>query len=217
MKTVLVSTFLASVALASPVVVIQKRLPTTLTENEFVDGGCRDVIFIFARGTSEEGNMGATIGVPLSDGLKNTLGDATVATQGVDYAALISTNLDPGGADPAGITEMADLLASAATECPDAKIVAGGYSQGAAVTHGAVSSLNSSVISHIAGITLFGDTQYQQTGGQISGYPSEDLKIYCATGDLVCNGTLIITAAHLSYGDDAADATTFLVDRINAA
>jgi cutinase len=59
--------------------------------------------------------------------LKKALGDSTVATEGVDYAAALSTNFLPGNADPAGISEMADLLNSAATQCPQAKIVAGGY------------------------------------------------------------------------------------------
>lgn len=43
----------AGAALASP---LGKRVTGT-TANEFKDGGCRDFIFFFARGTSEPGNM----------------------------------------------------------------------------------------------------------------------------------------------------------------
>lgn len=136
---------MAVAVLASPIQVqVQKRQYTSLTENEFTTGGCRDVIFLWARGSTEAGNMvsdhedfpltswliplkGSIIGVPLSDGLKGALGDSTVATEGVDYAALLSTNLLPGGADPAGIAEMVELFNQAATQCPDSKIVAGGY------------------------------------------------------------------------------------------
>jgi cutinase len=85
------------------------------------------------------------------------------------------------------------------------------------VTHGAIGQLSASVIARIVGVTLFGDTRYQQEGGKIAGYPTSETKIYCAVGDLVCDGTLTITAAHLSYGSDAADATSFLVNRINAS
>lgn len=85
------------------------------------------------------------------------------------------------------------------------------------MTHRAVEQLSDAVIAQIAGITLFGDTQYLQSGGRIANYPTSQTKIYCAVGDLVCAGTLTITAAHLTYGVDAADATAFLVAAINAA
>lgn len=84
------------------------------------------------------------------------------------------------------------------------------------MTHRAVEQLNASVISRIAGIVLFGDTQYQQENGRIKNYPTSKTKIYCALGDLVCEGTLIITAAHLTYGADANDAVSFLTAQINA-
>jgi cutinase len=58
---------LTSAALASPVSVVQeKRQYTGLTENEFTLGGCRDVIFIWARGSTESGNMVSRIMWPIS-------------------------------------------------------------------------------------------------------------------------------------------------------
>jgi len=50
-----------------------------------------------------------------------------VATEGVNYSALLSTNFIRGGADPAGIAEMKRLLRKANTECPDSRILVGGY------------------------------------------------------------------------------------------
>ncbi|KAH8666893.1 cutinase [Xylariales sp. PMI_506] len=214
-SSAILSALLVSTALASPVVVNEKR-QTSSTSNEFLQYGCREVIFIFARGSTESGNMGIIVGPEVSDGLKSHYGASNVATQGVDYAAALSTNFLPGQADPAGIATMVSLLTNATQSCPNSKIVAGGYSQGAAMTHDAVGELSSSVVSRIAGIVLFGDTLYQQSGGKITGFPSSDLKIYCALGDLVCDGTLIITAAHLSYGVDATDAANFLIGTIGS-
>lgn len=85
------------------------------------------------------------------------------------------------------------------------------------MTHRAVEQLSDSVIAQIAGITLFGDTQFLQSGGRIANFPESKTKIFCAFGDLVCAGTLTITAAHLTYGANADEATSFLVNAINSA
>lgn len=46
----------------------------------------------------------------------------------------------------------------------------------------------------------------RQNDGQIPEYPSDRLEVFCNSGDLVCNGQLAITAAHLAYGGDARGA-----------
>ncbi|KAH8600989.1 cutinase [Bisporella sp. PMI_857] len=172
---------------------------------------------MFARGSTEAGNMGTICGPPTAQGLKDKYGDASVAIEGVDYAAALNTNFLPGGADPAGIAEMKDLLTTAASQCPDSVLVAGGYSQGAAVTHGAIEDLPENVKSQIAGVVTFGDTQNQQDKGQIPNFPANKTKIICNTGDLVCVGTLNITAAHLDYARRAPEAISFLTSKIDAA
>lgn len=64
---------------------------------------------------------------------------------------------------------------------------------------------------------LFGYTQNQQNRGSVPNYPSDRLEVFCAFGDLVCDGTLTITAAHLSYSDEAAgEAPRFLASKIGA-
>ena len=52
---------------------------------------------------------------------------------------------------------MVALTQKAALQCPSARIVWGGYSQGAQVTHKAAAKLATSLYSKIAGIVLFGD------------------------------------------------------------
>lgn len=38
--------------------------------------------------------------------------------------------------------------------------------------------------------------------------------VYCAFGDLVCEGILIITPAHYSYDDDAERAAVFIAQKL---
>lgn len=49
---------LASLALASPLALqAEKRQTVRSTANEFKRGGCNDIIFVWARGSTEIGNM----------------------------------------------------------------------------------------------------------------------------------------------------------------
>jgi len=53
--------------------------------------------------------------------------------------------------------------------------------------------------------------------GHIPNFPSEKSITYCALGDGVCGGGLVVTAAHLSYQDDVPTAARYLEGRITAA
>merc|ERR1712137_1067006 len=69
---------------------------TGSSSSEFSQGGCRDILFAFARGSTEIGNMGTVVGPPTSDGLKQEFGQDAVATEGIPYAASLGTNAIPG-------------------------------------------------------------------------------------------------------------------------
>ncbi|KAF2791004.1 carbohydrate esterase family 5 protein [Melanomma pulvis-pyrius CBS 109.77] len=195
---------------------IEKR-QTQTTSKEFSQGGCRDILFAFARGSTEAGNMGTIAGPPTSDALKKTFGNAKVATEGIDYAAALAPNALPGGTDAQSKKAMQDVLNAMASQCPDSIIVAGGYSQGAAVNHRAIESLAPAVQNQIAGVILYGDTQKQQDNNQIPNFPPDKTKIICQPGDLVCVGTLTITPAHLTYGQRADEGAAFLAQKIQGA
>ncbi|PNS17193.1 hypothetical protein CAC42_7247 [Sphaceloma murrayae] len=194
---------LSGLAAAAPMELVERQTGSTANE---LSGPCRAVTFIFARGSTETGNLGTIIGPQVSNGLKARYGNNNVATQGVNYAALLTTNFIPNGGDPQGISDMKNQLTTAASKCPNTKIVAGGYSQGAAVTHQAIETLSASVRNRILGVVTFGDTQNLQDGGRIPNYPPANTRIFCALGDPVCVGTLIINGAHLSYTTDAGPA-----------
>ncbi|KAF3118619.1 hypothetical protein EYR41_005673 [Orbilia oligospora] len=219
---VIISTLVAlAAAVPTPVdpeIGLEKRqLVVGITENEYTRSGCKPVIFFFARGSTEVGNLGSTVGPPTGQGLKNAFGATKVAVEGIDYAALLSTNFLPGGADLAGIAEMRALFNDAASKCPNSILVGGGYSQGAALTHRAVENLSAAVKAKIAGIVTYGDTQNLQDGGRIPNFPTEKTKVICNTGDAVCYGTLTILPAHLDYVRRVPEAVSFLTARIRAA
>ena len=48
---------------------------------------CADVTVVFARGTTEPGNVGLVTGPPFFDALSEQLGSKTLAVQGVEYPA----------------------------------------------------------------------------------------------------------------------------------
>ncbi|KAI9172124.1 putative cutinase 1 [Paramyrothecium foliicola] len=202
-------------ASATPIESRQNRVGSTA--NEFTEGGCKPVIMLFARGSTEIGNMGTVCGPPTAQGIKANFGADQVAVEGIEYGALLSTNFLPGGADPRGIQQMQTLIAKANTECPDSKLVVGGYSQGAALTHRAVEDLPQAQKDQIIAAFTFGDTQNTQDNGQIPNFPPEKTNVICNPGDAVCRGTLTILPAHLDYTRRAAEQVDFISAQISAA
>ncbi|KAJ5892889.1 hypothetical protein N7504_009580 [Penicillium tannophilum] len=203
---------LASLVAASPTGLDRRQ---SISSNDVTDGNCKDTMFIFARGSTEVGNMGTVVGPEVCEDLKVKLG-GELGCQGVGgaYTAGLDTNFLPANTSPADIQAAVDMFTECNTKCPNAKIVAGGYSQGTAVMDGAIQKLSTEVVDKVRGVVLFGFTRNKQDGGRIPGYPTDQTKVYCALGDEVCDGTLIITAAHLTYGDDASSAATFLASKV---
>lgn len=69
------------------------------TENDVVQGKCADIIVVFARGTTETGNVGSLVGPPFFEAIKEQLGGRTLAIQGVnDYPATVTDYLQGGSA-----------------------------------------------------------------------------------------------------------------------
>jgi cutinase len=74
------------------------------TYNE-LGGSCTEYTLIFARGTTEPGNVGILVGPPLISAITSIVGASALTVQGVNnYGATIDGYLE--GGDPAGSAEM---------------------------------------------------------------------------------------------------------------
>ncbi|KAK6198286.1 hypothetical protein LQW54_010435 [Pestalotiopsis sp. IQ-011] len=186
-----------------------------VVSDELKSGQCAGSVFIFARGSTETDNMGTICGPQTCSALKTDLGGDAIC-QGVGtidgYAGDLESNFLPKNTNDAAIAGAVKMINLASSQCPDANILLGGYSQGTAVMDNAVQALSADVKAKVKGVVLFGFTRNAQDNGQIPGYDASKTKVFCAVGDLVCDNTLEITAAHLTYGVNAPAAGQFLAN-----
>lgn len=74
-----------------------------ITYNE-LSSSCAEYTVIFARGTSEPGNVGILVGPPFFDALASLVGSSNLVIQGVnDYSASVAGYIE--GGDPVGSAE----------------------------------------------------------------------------------------------------------------
>ncbi|KAH8146015.1 uncharacterized protein LAJ45_09937 [Morchella importuna] len=191
---------------ASP---IAPRQSLSTTRNDIVDGACKEVTVIFARGTTEAGNVGSLAGPPFFNALVADLSNAEVAVQGVDYPADVIGFL--AGGSSAGASTMAGHVKTIKSSCPTTKIVLSGYSQGAQVTHKAAALLSTAEAAMVSSIVLFGDPN---EGDAFPGTLNNHVKTFCNVGDLICLGQAIILTPHLTYSLNAGEAAEFVVSNL---
>lgn len=116
-----------------------------VTRNDLIDGKCNDVIVIFARGSTEPGNIGITLGPVFFDAIEK-VEPGRIITQGVnDYPASVSSSASCtkdllatlltkskisealAGGSKTGAKYMASMVSLAASQCPESKVVLSGY------------------------------------------------------------------------------------------
>ena len=173
---------------------------------------CPDVEVVFARGTFAPPGLGG-IGQDFVNAVRSKVGDKSVGVYAVVYPA--STDF-PTAVD--GIRDASNHIKDMAANCPDTKMVLGGYSQGAAVigftTDNAVPNgvdpaqvpqpMPPTVANHVAAVALLGkpDNQFMTTINEPPVtigplYANKAIEL-CAPGDPICSDGRD-GAAHASY------------------
>ena len=171
---------------------------------------CTDIHVVFARGTADLPPLGI-VGGPFVDAVRaNSLG-RSVSAYGVNYAA----SIDQSSAGP-GATDMTNHTVQYARDCPNSRIVLGGYSQGASVTDIAIGiptllgsgrTLPIELAPRISAVVVFGNPlrlQGQSINSASRTYGGRALDD-CNAGDPICGGGINILA-HLTYGFDGSAA-----------
>lgn len=154
---------------------------------------CSDIEVVFARGTDEPPGIGK-VGKAFVESLRPMVKGQSINTYAVRYPATWDFMKAAIGAN-----DMSKRIQSVATQCPDTKIVLGGYSQGAAVVDvvatapiaglGYTAPLPASAVPHIASVVVFGNPS-ARIGNPLTrmstvfGPRTADL---CAPADPVCS------------------------------
>ncbi len=146
----------AAVMLTAPAV-----LPSSISGTATAKAdGCPDIEVVFARGTDEPAGLGR-VGQSFVDSLRGRVGNRSVGAYAVNYPATYDFLAAAGGANDASghIQWMID-------NCPNTRLVLGGYSQGAAVIDiiaaipvpgiGFNAPLPPNAPDHVAAIAVFG-------------------------------------------------------------
>ncbi|KAK5117800.1 hypothetical protein LTR85_008775 [Meristemomyces frigidus] len=196
---------LASLTFANPIA--KRQYIGATTENQLTDGTpCRAITILFARGTTESGNVGSVAGPPFFQAVVGSVGSGDVAVQGVDYPANVA-GFEEGG-DTAGSATLAALVGTAQSQCPDTKLVLSGYSQGGQLVHNAAAMLSASETAFVNSVVIFGDPD---NGKPVGSIPSSKVLIICHVGDDICLGGDLILPPHLTYSLNAQQAANFVV------
>ncbi|KAH8648168.1 cutinase [Tricladium varicosporioides] len=166
---------------------------------------------VFARGTTEPGNVGVLAGPPFFDALTDMLGSRSVDVIGVDFNANIEGFVN--GGDRQGSQNMANVITQTLNRCPNTRLVVAGYDQGGQLIHNAANIINNNIVmNRISSIIIFGDPNNIGDKRPIGSTRGRTL-ILCHNGDNICEGGDRITVNHLDYAREARVAATFAASR----
>ena len=119
-----IARFVCAVAAATWVALLSAPIPSASADP------CPNVEVVFARGTSEPPGVGG-VGQAFIDALQSQVGDRSVGVYAVNYAASsdFGAGIDFARTFVDGIRDAGAHAESMAANCPNTKMVLGGYSQ----------------------------------------------------------------------------------------
>jgi cutinase len=178
---------------------------------------CPDVEIVFARGTTEPPGVGG-IGQAFVDLLRSQLGGRSVGVYAVDYPA--SRDFDVS--TPAGANDASTHIQSMAANCPNTRMVLGGYSQGAGVIDLSTTAMPPQVADHVAAAALFGAPKsafaHTLSPGPLPAigplYATKTIDL-CVPNDPICSDGWDMRA-HVAYVETGMvnQAATFAANRV---
>ena len=200
---------------------------------------CPDVDVVFARGTGEAPGVGG-VGQAFVDALRAQAAGRTVGVYPVNYPAgdNFGDRTAFAGTVVDGVRDAADHVQAVAANCPDTRIVLGGYSQGAVVAGFVTSAevpegvpvesvpepMPAEIADHVAAVVLFalpsGEFLRQYGAPAVTiGPPYVDKTLQlCTSGDTICSGVPGggPNLAHALYGLNGSvnEAAAYVVARL---
>jgi cutinase len=162
-------------------------------------GPCPDVEVVSARGTDEPPGVGY-VGQAFIDSLRSKVPERSVGVYGVNYPATD----DFVRSESAGADDGSAHVQSTVANCPNTKMVLGGYSQGAAVIDMVTEELPPEVADHVAAVAVFGNPKStfarKLGGGQLPAisplYRPKTIDL-CVPDDPICSEGKNEAAHHL--------------------
>ena len=166
--------------------------------------GCADIEVVFARGTTEPPGLGR-VGDAFVNALRGKVGDRSVNAYAVNYPASWDLLKAAGGANDASAH-----IQNVVNNCPNTRLVLGGYSQGAAVIDvisavpvpgvGFDNPLPPNVTDHVAAIAVFGNPS-AKVGLPLTVSPTWGSRAIdlCNPGDPICQTDGDDIPAHSAY------------------
>jgi cutinase len=231
-----IASFLGAVVVTSWAVLLSAAVPSASAQP------CPDIEVVFARGTSEPPGVGGT-GQAFLDALRSQVRGRSVGVYAVNYLAgdQFGNRLEFARTVVDGIRDAGGHVEFMAANCPNTRMVLGGYSQGAVVAGYVTSAvipegvppeyrpyipnpMPPEVADHVAAVTLFARPS-EQFMREIGAPPIVIGPAYvpktidlCAQGDTICSGVPGggPTIAHVLYGVNgmAGEAAAFAAGRL---
>jgi cutinase len=183
---------------------------------------CPDVDVVFGRGTGEPTGIGR-VGQAFADALQSQIPGRTVTTYAVNYPASYDFLAAQDGA-----VDASQHIRTMAQQCPNTRIVLGGYSQGAAVVDmligipplgdkldalsnkfggvGMAAPLSSDLASNVAAIAVFGNPATKFSNPATSAAPPYGARAI----DLCKNGDPICSRGHNPFAHDGYETSDFM-------